>query len=289
MSGVLMRKIRLATRGSPLALIQTRMAEDFLRAHIGGGVEFERVIVKTSGDKRQDWSLEKFGGKGLFTKEIEDALLSGEADLAVHSAKDLPSNIPEGLVIAGCLPRDACRDVLAVRDGVSVPSLIASGSPRRRAQLKKIFPQAVWTEFRGNVETRLGKIAAGEADATILSEAGLKRLGIDSFGGIKFSPVKVDICVPAVGQGIVAFECRSSDLSFYSPLTDPSTNEIFSIEREFLTALGGGCQAAYAANCDGLTFRFFHENTGFQKIEFDVSATLVEKLALVRELALGVH
>ena len=191
-----MRKIRLATRGSPLALLQAKMAADYLRSKIGEDVEFEQVVIKTSGDKRQDWSLEKYGGKGLFTKEIEDALISGDADLAVHSAKDLPSDLPHNLTLAGCLPRDACRDVVAMREGVVVPALIASGSPRRRSQMKKIFPQAVWTEFRGNVETRLNKILSGDADATILSEAGLKRLGLEN-RGIKFTPIKTDICVPA--------------------------------------------------------------------------------------------
>ncbi len=278
-----MKKIRLATRGSPLALIQAKMVEDYLRAKLNTDVEFEIITIKTSGDKRQDWSLEKYGGKGLFTKEIEDALLNGDADIAVHSAKDLPSDTPEGLSIAGCLPRDASRDVIAIREGISVPSLIATGSPRRRSQLKKVFPQAVWTEFRGNVETRLKKILAGEADATILSEAGLKRLGFESFDGIKFTPVKLDICVPAVGQGLIALECRTSDLDTYALLTDAQANRTFELEREFLVALGGGCQSAYAANFDGNTFRFYHENTGYQKIENPNIS-----ISVVRELASGI-
>ncbi len=277
------KKIRLATRGSPLALIQAKMVENYLSSKLGANVEFETIVIKTSGDKRQDWSLEKYGGNGVFTKESEDALLKGEADIAVHSAKDLPSDTPSGLAIAGCLPRDASRDVLAIREDVAVPSFIASGSPRRRAQLKKVFPNAVWTEFRGNVETRLKKIVAGEADATILSEAGLKRLGLDSFDGIKFTPVKLDVCVPAVGQGIIALECRRADLPMYAPLTDLEANRTLELEREFLVALGGGCQSAYAANFDGNVFRFYHENTGYQKIENPKIS-----LSLVRELASGI-
>lgn len=277
-----MKKIRLATRGSPLALIQAKMTAEFLGAKIGRDVEFETVVIKTTGDKRQDWSLEKYGGKGLFTKEIEDALLNGDADIAVHSAKDLPSDVPEGLAIAGCLPRDASRDVIAMREDVVVPALIASGSPRRRSQLKKLFPQAVWTEFRGNVETRLKKIVAGEADATILSEAGLKRLGYDSFDGIKFTPVPLDVCVPAVGQGIIALECRCSDIEIYAPLTDELANRTLKYEREFLVALGGGCQVAYGANYDGKLFRFYHENTGYQKVVLGENP-----MQLIDELAEG--
>lgn len=280
-----MTKIRLATRGSPLALKQADTVAQYLGSKLGGDAVFEKVVIKTTGDKRQDWSLEKYGGKGLFTKEIEDALLAGEADLAVHSAKDLPSDLPPNLALAGCLPRDFCRDVLAVRDGVSVPSLIASGSPRRRSQLKKLFPQAVWTELRGNVETRLNKILSGDADATVMSEAGLARLGFESFDGIKFTPLKTDVCVPAVGQGIIALECRRGDLPLYNPLTDSAANETFALEREFLTTLGGGCQVAYAANYDGEFFRIFHENTGFQKIAFPENSDFESKLAIVREIA----
>ena len=268
-------------------MMQASMVEDYLRAAIGGGVEFEIVPIKTSGDKRQDWSLEKFGGKGLFTKEIEDALIAGEADLAVHSAKDLPSDIPSELSLAGCLPRDACRDVLATKANVTVPSLIASGSPRRRAQLKKLFPHAVWTEVRGNVETRLKKIVLGEADATVLSEAGLKRLGYMEFKGLKITPLKPEVCVPAVGQGLIALQCRLSDIPFFAPLTDAAASETLIIEREFLTALGGGCQVAYAANYDGEIFRFFHEHSGIQKIKFSAKLSLEMKLELVREVAAG--
>lgn len=280
-----MEIVRLATRGSPLALAQANMAAAFLGAKLPG-VIFEIVEIKTTGDKRLDWSLEKFGGKGLFTKEIEEALISGEADIAVHSAKDLPTQSPDGLSIAGCLPRDACADILVVRDNIAVPSFIATGSPRRREQLKKIFPQAVWGELRGNVHTRLKKLVSGEADATVLSAAGLSRLGIEKYDGVKFTELKLDVCVPAVAQGIIALQCRCSEAGAYSALTDSKTNEVFAVEREFLTALGGGCQSAYAANYDGETFRFFHELTGIQRVKLE--GDLQSKLSVVRELASGI-
>jgi len=276
-----MQKIRLATRGSPLALAQAAMAKEYLSARMPNA-EFEILEYKTTGDKRLDWSLEKFGGKGLFTKEIEEALLNGEADLAVHSAKDLPTDSPEALKIAGCMPRDPCADVMVVRNNINVPALIATGSPRRRSQLKKIFPQAVWTELRGNVQTRLKKLMDGAADATVLSQAGLIRLGITSFENAKFTPLKLDVCVPAVAQGIIALQCRTADFEKFAPLTDSYTNEIFAIEREYLTALGGGCQVAYAANYDGEIFRFYHESVGIQRVKLD--GDFKAKIALVREI-----
>lgn len=216
------------------------MVAEYLGARIPGA-EFETVEIKTSGDRRQDWSLEKFGGKGLFTKEIEDALLSGAADIAVHSAKDLPTECPGGLEVAGCLPRDECADTLVMRSGVQVPALIASGSPRRRAQLKKMFPQSVWTEFRGNVHTRLKKLAGGAADASVLSQAGLLRLGIESFEGVEFRVLKLDLCVPAVGQGIIALQCRSADVPALRPLTHGRTQTRPSLSK------GSFCRRSAAA------------------------------------------
>lgn len=279
-------KIRLATRGSPLALVQAKMAERFLSERLPDA-EFEIVEVKTFGDKDRTASLSANGGTGLFTKEIEQSLLRGDADIAVHSAKDLPTNLAEGLCVCGCLPRDALRDVLAVRAGVEVPSVIASSSPRRRSQLKPMFPNAVWTELRGNVHTRLEKIASGFADATILSEAGLLRLGISSFDGLVLRPLKPDVCVPAVGQGIVALECRIADVEKFR-VTDSAAEEAFSLERAFLRALGGGCQSAFAANFDGARFRFFHENTGIQNVDLAEFAAFAEKLEVVQSLASGI-
>lgn len=278
------RKIRLATRGSPLALKQAYMTRDLILAKFPDA-EVEIVEIRTSGDKRLDWSLEKFGGKGLFTKEIEDALFAGEADLAVHSAKDLPTDTPQGLSICALLERDACRDVMATRQDIEVPTLIASSSPRRRAQLKRMFPQAVWCEIRGNVDTRLKKIVGGTAEATLLSEAGLARLGITEFEGIKFTPLKLDVCVPAVGQGIIALESLAARAEEFAFLNNAFASEAFAYEREFLTALGGGCQVAYAANYDGEIFRFFHETCGHQKLKFEEGTSVEERLEVVRNIA----
>lgn len=279
-----MEKIKLATRGSPLALKQTEMALEFIAKKFPNA-QFDIVEIKTLGDKRLDWSLEKFGGSGLFTKEVEDAVLSGAADIAVHSAKDLPTDTAKGLDVFGFLPRKECRDVMAIRADVDVPSLIASGSPRRRAQLKKIFPQAVWTEIRGNVETRLKKILSGAADATVLSEAGIVRLGLQNFEGIKFVPLKLDICVPAVAQGIIALECRAADAEKFSSANDKFSAKMFAYERRFLESLGGGCQVAYAANFDGENFRFFHEASGYQNIKFAQNTSEETAFKMIDEIA----
>ena len=144
---------RLATRKSPLALRQADIVSKLIRSTMN--VDVELLPISTSGDQRLDWNLQDKGGKGLFTKELESALLAGEADLAVHSAKDLPTDSPEGLCLCCFLEREDVRDVLVLREGVVSPKVLASGSPRRVAQLKNRFPEANWIEMRGNVETRL--------------------------------------------------------------------------------------------------------------------------------------
>jgi hydroxymethylbilane synthase len=154
-----LKKLILATRKSPLALAQTEMAAAHLGARLG--VETDLLKIVTTGDRRAEWSLEEHGGKGLFTKELERALLSGDADVAVHSAKDLPGDMPEDLAIAGYLPRADPRDVLVLRAGVATPKTIATGSPRRRLQIAMLFPGTQFTTIRGNVDTRLRKIAEG--------------------------------------------------------------------------------------------------------------------------------
>ena len=148
-----MSKLVLATRKSPLALAQSGMVAAHLRAALH--VEVELLKIVTTGDRQVEWSLEQKGGKGLFTRELEQALLRGEADIAVHSTKDLPGEMPAGLAIAGYLPREDTRDVLVIRTGLAVPAKIATGSPRRRLQIAKLFPGVEFTEIRGNVDTRL--------------------------------------------------------------------------------------------------------------------------------------
>ncbi len=282
-----MKKFRIATRNSPLAMKQANMAIEYLSERMEG-VCFEILEYKTTGDRRQDWSLEKMGGTGLFTKELQDALLSGEADIAVHSAKDLATLEPVGLCLSGFLPRDSSQDVFVGRADLDLASCIATGSPRRRMQLKKMFPNAVWTEIRGSVNTRLKKISNvdSQIDATILSSAGLLRLGIESFENLKFTPLKVKCCVPAVAQGIIALETRLDLKDEIMQFTHEATTEAFYLERRFLESLGGGCQVAYAAHYDGEKFHIFHENCGYQAYRFSTQS-LNERLGEVEELAQG--
>ncbi len=279
------KDFKIATRASPLAMKQAEMAIEYLSQRIQGAT-FDILEYKTSGDRRQDWSLEKMGGTGLFTKELQDALLSGEADIAVHSAKDLATLEPEGLCLPAFLPRDASLDVLVSEADLELPKCIATGSPRRRMQLKKMFPQVVWTEIRGSVNTRLKKISNPDSgiDASVLSSAGLLRLGINSFENLKFTPLKVNCCVPAVAQGIIALETRIELREELSKYTDEASTTAFLLERRFLESLGGGCQVAYAAHYDGSDFHVFHEKCGYKCHVFE-SPTLSERLKEVEAIA----
>lgn len=260
-----MTKLVLATRKSPLALAQTEMVAAHLRNQLG--VETELLRIVTTGDKQTEWSLEKRGGKGLFTSELEAALLRGEADVAVHSTKDLPGDMPAGLAIGGYMPRVDTRDVLVLRVGIDEPKLIATGSPRRRAQVQAIFPNVAFTEIRGNVDTRLRKIGEQHvADGTILAAAGMKRLGIDSWPGVEFAPLSFDQMVPAVGQGAIAIQCREADAAKFAAVFDAPTMRAVTVERAFQNALGGGCHTAFAAHVVGDTLHLFHENCGIRSV-----------------------
>ena len=263
------RKITLATRQSALALAQAELAGRFIESALPGSV-CEILKMTTTGDRKTQWNLQEHGGKGLFTKELEDALLDGRADLAVHSAKDLPTELPEGLVLAGFLPRADPRDVLVRRADCPEPKSIASGSPRRREQGAMIWEDAEWRELRGNVETRLRKIAEGEADATILAAAGLARLGIGSYDGLVFEPLSVDDMVPSAGQAAIAIECRSADLPEFQALFDVATSRAVGIEREFLAAFGGGCHSAVAAYFDGAILHAHLPETGRRSWDFSM-------------------
>jgi len=264
--------LRIASRKSPLALAQTQLVIDHLAARLPG-VAFEALKVVTTGDRKLEWSLEKQGGKGLFTAEIEAALRSGEATLAMHSAKDLPGEATDGdLVVAGYLPREDPRDTLVVRDGVQTPVTLATGSPRRRGQIAALFPDLKFTEIRGNVDTRLDKIARGESDATIVAQAGLNRLGIRTWPGVTFRALSLDEMVPAVGQGAVAVQCRREDEARFAPLLDAATRRQVELERVFQRLTGSGCQIAFAAHVaeDGAV-RLYHERCGRQVVRYDGS------------------
>ena len=276
-----MSKLTIATRKSPLALAQTNMVAASLHEKLG--IEIDLLPMVTTGDKQVAWSLEKQGGKGLFTKELEDALLDGRADLAVHSAKDLPGDQPAGLRIAGYLPRVDPRDVLIVREGIENPQTIATSSPRRRQQLTMLYPNAEFCEIRGNVDTRLRKIGQeGVADATVLAAAGMARLGIADWPGIEMRVLGFESMVPAVAQAAIAVQCRAGEGSDWAGCLDPQTTRRVELERAFQIQLGGGCQTAMGVHVTADTLWFYHEEVGLRSLplsarELDAPKETAEK------------
>ncbi len=255
----------IGTRGSPLALWQARLVRDRLsEAHGLGEGEVDLSVITTSGDRIQDKPLADFGGKGLFTKEIDEALLRGDIALAVHSMKDLPTVLPDGICIAAVLPRADVRDAFIGRTAPSLTELppgavVGTSSLRRGAQVKRLRPDLRVVDFRGNVETRLRKLDEGVADATLLAMAGLDRLGLASHAT---SILSVDEMLPAVAQGAIAVTARADDpdtLRLLSFLNDPMTATAIACERAFLARLDGSCRTPIAGlaeiNDDILRFR----------------------------------
>jgi hydroxymethylbilane synthase len=255
--------IRIGTRGSPLALVQARAVRDALVA-AGPDLAVEIVPIKTTGDQVQDRKLTEIGGKGLFTKEIEEALLDGRIDCAVHSMKDLETWLPDGLTIGAMLPREDARDALLARSGGSIAELpraavVGTSSLRRQAQLLALRPDLKVVALRGNVETRLRKLAAGEADATLLAVAGLKRLGLlDKATAI----IDSDEILPAVGQGAIGIEVREGDAhlrDLLAAVDHRATTSCVTAERACLAELDGSCRTPIAAHAelvdDGRTMR----------------------------------
>ena len=236
----------IATRKSPLARKQTAMVRACLAKKLPQE-RFEILELKTKTDERLNWSLEKRGGIGLFTRELEDALEEKRAELAIHSAKDMPTVLPEGLSIAGYLSRARVNDVLVHRKDSPNPQIIASSSPRRRVQVSLLYPDAKWTTIRGNVGTRLSKIADGECEASLLAAAGLDRLDITAFDGLEFIELSVEQVVPAPGQAAIAVQCRSEDLAKYKDLFCFETKLAVTLEKAFLKRLGSGCQIPIGA------------------------------------------
>ena len=248
------RPLRIGTRGSPMALYQARLVRDRLRAahpDLAGEEMVELVTIRTTGDRVQTRLLAEIGGKGLFTKEIEEALLDRRIDLAVHSLKDMETVLPAGLTIGCVLPRDDPRDVLVSRDRVQLAELppgarIGTASLRRRAQLLRRRGDLDIVPIRGNVGTRLAKLAAGEIDALVLALCGLERLGRAAATTEILDP---EVMLPAVGQGALAIECRSADQALQQllmPLNDPATAACVSAERAMLAALDGSCRTPIA-------------------------------------------
>ncbi len=260
-----MKKLILATRKSPLALAQSEMVAAHLRARLGVEVELKKMV--TTGDRQAEWSLERQGGKGLFTSELEQALRQGEADIAVHSTKDLPGEMADGLGLAGYMPREDARDVLVLRLGAEAPQKLATSSPRRRLQVGMLFLNTEFTEIRGNVDTRLRKIAeGGVADGTLLAAAGLKRLGIGQWPGLTFHALGFEHMVPAVGQAAIAIQCRAAEVAAFAGVFDAATERKVTVERAFQRALGGGCQTAFAAHATEDTLYFFHHEIGLRSL-----------------------
>lgn len=252
------RPIRIGTRGSPLALWQAEAVRDALAA-ADEGAELEIVVIRTSGDRIRDRALLEAGGKGLFTKEIDEALLAGDIAIAVHSAKDMPTALPDGMVIGACLARADVRDAFIGRDADRLDDLpqgatVGTASLRREALLRRARPDLRITLLRGNVETRLRKVEEGEYDATLLAAAGMTRLGlqerIDDY-------LPVDRFPPACGQGAVAIACRDDDAATRKRLAavgDATTFDAVRCERAFLATLDGSCRtpiAGYAEFRDG--------------------------------------
>jgi hydroxymethylbilane synthase len=250
--------ITLGTRGSPLALAQAHMTAAGLGSRWpeaeGRGQDAIAIeIIRTSGDRIQDRALAEAGGKGLFTKEIDEAQLSGLVDIAVHSAKDLPTQLPAGLIIAGYLPREDVRDALITRHGGGLAALpqgarIGSASLRRRAQLLRLRPDLQPELLRGNVATRIAKVREGGIDATLLALAGLKRLGLSDE-----ADAALDIAefLPAVGQGAIALVTRAGDARALDAVRHIACVDTFHAvvaERAFLTVLDGSCRTPIAGH-----------------------------------------
>ncbi|HEX4766713.1 MAG TPA: hydroxymethylbilane synthase [Lichenihabitans sp.] len=259
------RVLKLGTRGSPLALAQAReVRARLVEAHGLAAEAIEIVPIRTSGDAIQDRALSEAGGKGLFTKELDRALIDGGIDLAVHSAKDLPTVLPEAIEIAGYLPREDARDVfLSPRfthlEDLPAGAVVGSASLRRQALARRLRPDLEIRLLRGNVQTRLAKLDSGEFDATILAMAGLKRLGLT---GRVTAILAVEEFLPAVGQGAIAITVRREDapvLAAIVPILDADTGLAVSCERAFLGVLDGSCRTPIAGHAhrlgDALEFR----------------------------------
>lgn len=247
-------KIRIGTRKSQLAMVQTRLVGDAILAHFPEA-EIELVPVVTKGDRQLDRSLASFGGKGVFTRELEEALLSGEIDLAVHSAKDMPMEFPEGLALGAALRRANPGDVLVTVSGIPASelppgSVIGTSSLRRELQIRRFNPQVKIKVLRGNVGTRIEKLKNGEYDGILLAAAGLERLGLAEDAEVHFQYLDMEKFIPAPGQGILGVQIRTGELAeVMAAIHDPEAAEALLAERKFLTILGGSCNAPCAAYC----------------------------------------
>ncbi len=300
-------RLRIATRKSQLALWQAEHVSALLRA-AHAGLEIELVPLLTQGDRIQDRTLAAIGGKGLFIKELEVALEERRADIAVHSMKDVPAELPRGLIIGAVLKRADPRDALVTTSGIArledLPpgAVVGTSSLRRQAQIRALRPDLSIESLRGNVDTRLRKLdAAGESsgsaatngrrmDAIVLACAGLIRLGQESRITARLDP---DVCLPAVTQGVIGIECRQSDPStqqLLRALEDPATRRLMDAERAFAARLGGSCQSPIAAYAELEAERIMlrglvAEPDGSRLFKSSLSGSAQQPAALGRELA----
>lgn len=252
-----MKKLVIATRGSQLALWQSNHIKDVLEEQ-NPGLEVELNVIITTGDRIQDKALSKIGGKGLFLKELEEAMLRGEAQIAVHSLKDVPTVMPDGLLLAAITEREDCRDALLSEKYVNIDDLpkgavVGTSSLRRRMQIEKIRPDLVIKDLRGNVDTRIRKLKEGQFDAIILAAAGINRLSL--LDAVKHVyPISLEEMVPSMGQGALGIEAVNDAevLKIVAGLEDEYSRVETTIERSFVDALDGGCQVPIGVNASVL-------------------------------------
>lgn len=269
------KKIRIGSRESRLAVIQAEMVIEALKRE-DPGLEIELVTMKTTGDIILDKTLDKIGGKGLFVKELDKALLEGEVDLTVHSLKDMPMEVSDELPLLAFSKREDPRDVLVLPAGVSELDLskpIGCSSMRRIRQLKQIFPNAEFEPIRGNVQTRLAKVDSGEYSATVLAYAGLKRLGLEDRVSRIFETWEI---IPAAGQGIIVVQGRrGTEIAALESFNDDSSKHLALAERAFVRKLDGGCSSPIAAYAE-----FVGEKISLRGFYVDESGTQFSKAQL---------
>ncbi len=290
--------LKIGTRGSPLALAQAYETRDRLAAAFDLSSEaFEIIVIKTTGDKVLDRPLKEIGGKGLFTREIEEDLLSGRIDIAVHSMKDMPVEQPEGLLLDTYLPREDVRDAFVSPTKSALAELaegaiVGTSSLRRKAQLLNRRPDLNVVEFRGNVQTRLKKLADGVAECTFLAMAGLNRVGVEE---VPATPIADTDMLPAVAQGAIGIERRSDDAKtrdLLAAIHDTETGQRLAAERAYLAALDGSCETPIAglAELNGNVLRLRGEvlrPDGSEAIADDQSCPIEDGAELGREMANG--